>query len=107
MTKKSRNVLIAVLSFMFAVCGSLSAYSISVFALTAPVKEEAKTLLTVYEEGLGEGMNLVWGGTNTNLSYVDSSDKQNTGNQIAVDFGVTVKKRITTLLKSGENHDFF
>ena len=52
---------------------------------TAPVKEEAKTLLTVYEEGLGEGMKLVWGGTNTNLSYVDSSDKQNTGNQIAVD----------------------
>lgn len=85
MTKKSRNIFIAVLSFMFAVCGSLSAYSISVSALNAPVKEEAKTLLTVYEEGLGEGMKLVWGESNTNLSYVDSSDKQNTGSQIAVD----------------------
>lgn len=85
MTKKSRNIFIAVLSFMFVVCGSLSVYSISVSALNAPVKEEAKTLLTVYEEGLGEGMKLVWGESNTNLSYVDSSDKQNTGSQIAVD----------------------
>lgn len=84
-TKKLKRILIAVLSLIFALCGAVTVTAASAYALEAPEKDGARTLLSVYEDGLGEGMKLVWGSSNTDLGYVDSSDKQNDGKHIAID----------------------
>ena len=85
-TKRLRRTLIIVFSLMVMLCGSVSVYGLSAKAeLVAPSKEEAKTLFSVYEDGLGTGMTLVWGSENTDLEYTDSSDDENDGKNIAVD----------------------
>ena len=86
MAKRLKNTLIFVLSFMLIACVGVSfSFKIVRASLDSPLKEGAKTLVSVYNGGLGDGTKLVWGEFNTNLAYEDSSDKQNPGKHIAVD----------------------
>lgn len=83
MNKKFRHTLLVVFSMMFFL-------SISVSAMTAraegvlPLKDGAKTVLSVYEDGLSAGMQLVWGNSTTDLEFADSADADNKTKNISV-----------------------
>ncbi len=86
MAKKLKGAIIAVLSFTFLVCVCVSfSFIFARAALEAPVKEGAKTLLSVYDGGLVGGAELVWGTDNTDLAYEDPADERKPGKHIAVD----------------------
>ena len=86
MTKKIKRTLTIVFSVMIMLCVSVSVYGMTAKAeLVAPEKEGAKTLISIYEEGFGAGMRLVWGSENTDPEYTDSSDDKNDGKNIALD----------------------
>lgn len=70
---------------LIACVGVSFSFKIVRASLDSPLKEGAKTLVSVYNGGLGDGTKPVWGEFNTNLAYEDSSDKQNPGKHIAVD----------------------
>ena len=86
MTRKLKNTLIIVLTFMMTLCGSFAFSGLLARAeLVSPSKEGAQTLVSIYKNGLQSGMDLVWGTATTDLGYVNSSDTQNEGKTLAVD----------------------
>lgn len=86
MTRKLKNTLIIVLTFMMTLCGSFAFSGLLARAeLVSPSKEDAQTLVSIYKNGLQSGMDLVWGTATTDLGYVNSSDTQNEGKTLAVD----------------------
>ncbi len=107
MAKRLKNTLIVVLSFMFIACiGVAVSFNVVTHALDAPIKDDAKTLLSLYDDGkLGDGVNLVWGTANANLTYEDASDKQKPGKHIALD----CTKEINTefYLDFGKEYDIY
>jgi len=85
-TKRFRKISVIVFSLIAFVCGSISLSVLDVRAdLVAPSKEGAKTLLSVYENGLTSGSNLVWGQARADMEYVDSTDPDNKSKTIALD----------------------
>ena len=100
--------MIIVFSLMVMLCGSLS---LSVYGLTAeaklaaPSKEDAKTLVSIYEDGLGAGMELVWGSAYADTEYTDSSDEKNDSKNIAVNCTETVNTEF--YIDFGKEYDIY
>ena len=86
MSAKLKRILTVVFSLMFIVCGSVSLSGLIVRAeLVAPEKDGAETLVSIYDDGLVDGMDLVWGKSSTKLDYKNGSDEENQGEHIAID----------------------
>ena len=106
MTKKIKRALTIVLSVMIMLCVSISVYGMTAKAeLVAPEKEGAKTFVSIYEEGFGAGMGLVWGSENTDPEYTDSSDDKNDGKNIAVDCTKTANTEF--YIDFGKEYDIY
>ena len=108
MTKRLKRTLIIVFSLMVMLCGSLSlsVYGLTAEAkLTAPAKEDAKTLVSIYEDGLGAGMELVWGSAYADTEYTDSSDEKNDSKNIAVNCTETVNTEF--YIDFGKEYDIY
>lgn len=92
MTKRLKRILTITFSLILTVSCALSVSLRFVHAeLVAPEKEGSRTLLSIYDDALAPGMNVVWDSplpdspSPVNLSYVNSDDKDNVSKNIAID----------------------
>lgn len=92
MTKRLKRILTIAFSLILTVSCALSVSLRFVHAeLVAPEKEGSRTLLSIYDDELAPGMNVVWDSplpdspSPVNLSYVNSDDKDNVSKNIAID----------------------
>ncbi len=92
MTKRLKRILTITFSLILTVSCALSVSLRFVHAeLVAPEKEGSRTLLSIYDDELAPGMNVVWDSplpdspSPVNLSYVNSDDKDNVSKNIAID----------------------
>ena len=104
MSKSFKGAIIAVLSFVSLICVSFSFLFVRA-ALDAPVKEGAKTLAYVYDGGLVGGEELVWGKSNTDLSYEDAADNRKPGKHVAVD--CTKNENTEFYIDFGKEYDIY
>lgn len=106
MTVRVKRILITVLMGLTLIFGSLSVATFLAKAnLVSPMKEGSVSLLSVYEEGLGSGMELVFGNETATMNYQDSSDTSNSTKNIAIN--CTTKSLTELYIDFGKTFDIY